>query len=65
MAELESFHFDRSSSGMEYLDRIIELSFNTPILPKALYAKSFILEQEGNDTVTKRKMNIPKIIIIL
>ena len=57
MAELESFHFDRSSSGMEYLDRIIELSFNTPILPKALYAKSFILEQEGNDSLASDLKN--------
>jgi tetratricopeptide (TPR) repeat protein len=59
MAELEAFHFDRKESGMKYLDRIIELPFNTLLLPKALYAKSFILEEEGNDSlafVLKKKI---------
>ncbi len=51
MAELEVFHFDRANSGIKYLDKIIELSFNTPILPKAFYAKSFILEREGKDSL--------------
>lgn len=51
MAELEVFHFDRRDSGIKYLDKIIELSLKTLLLPKALYAKSFILEEAGEDSL--------------
>lgn len=51
MAELESFHFDRSASGILYLDKIIELSLYTDIYPKALYAKAYLLENNGNDSL--------------
>ena len=57
MAELEAFHFNRPNSGMEYLDKIIELDLNTPILPKAFYAKSFVLEQEGKDSLASELKN--------
>jgi tetratricopeptide (TPR) repeat protein len=58
MAELEAFHFNRASSGMQYLDKIIELSLDTSILPKALYAKSFILEKEGKDSLAFELKNM-------
>jgi tetratricopeptide (TPR) repeat protein len=58
MAELEAFHFDRQNSGIKYLDKIIELSLNTSIFPKALYAKSFILEQAGNDSLALELKNM-------
>ena len=54
MAELESFHFDRSASGILYLDKIIELSLYTDIYPKALYAKAYLLENNGNDSLAFR-----------
>ncbi|MDB9884340.1 hypothetical protein OAD01_01495 [Candidatus Marinimicrobia bacterium] len=58
MAELEAFHFNRASSGMQYLDKIIELSLDTSMLPKALYAKSFILEKEGKDSLAFELKNM-------
>ena len=57
MAELEAFHFDRQNSGMKYLDKIIELSLKTSIFPKALYAKSFILEEAGKDSLALELKN--------
>ena len=55
MAELEAFHFNRPNSGMEYLDKIIELSFKYSNSSRKLFMlKSFILEQEGNDSLASR-----------
>ena len=43
LAELESFHFSRIDSGLVYLNQLIELTPNSPLYPKALYAKALIL----------------------
>ena len=47
LAELESFHFSRIDSGIVYLNQLIELTPNSPLYPKALYAKAIILDDQG------------------
>ena len=49
LAELESFHFSRTDSGLVYLNQLIQLTPNSPLFPKALYAKAIILEKKGDD----------------
>ena len=49
LAELESFHFSRTDSGLVYLNQLIQLTPNSPLFPKALYAKAIILEEKGDD----------------
>tara|TARA_B100000953_G_scaffold155959_1_gene129060 strand:- start:2120 stop:3847 length:1728 start_codon:yes stop_codon:yes gene_type:complete len=48
LAELESFHFSRIDSGILYLNQLIELTPNSPLYPKALYAKAIILDEQGD-----------------
>ena len=48
LAELESFHFSRIDSGIVYLNNLIELTPNSPLYPKALYAKAIILDEQGD-----------------
>ena len=48
LAELESFHFSRIDSGIVYLNQLIELTPNSPLYPKALYAKAIILDEKGD-----------------
>ena len=51
--ELESFHFDRSDTGLVYLDLLIQYAYQSKIFPKALYAKSVILEDKGELSLSK------------
>ena len=48
LAELESFHFSRIDSGIVYLNQLIQLTPNSPLYPKALYAKAIILDEQGD-----------------
>jgi tetratricopeptide (TPR) repeat protein len=51
--ELEAFHFDRSDTGLVYLDLLIQYAYQSKIFPKALYAKSVILEDKGELSLSK------------
>ena len=51
--ELESFHLDRSDTGLVYLDLLIQYAYQSKIFPKALYAKSVILEDKGELSLSK------------
>ena len=51
--ELEAFHFDRSDTGLVYLDLLIQYANQSKIFPKALYAKSVILEDKGELSLSK------------
>jgi len=53
LAELESFHFSRIDSGIVYLNQLIELTPNSPLYPKALYAKAIILNEQGDYNESK------------
>ena len=53
LAELEMFHFGRSDSGIIYLNQLITFAPNAPLIPKALYAKSAILSEMGEDSTVK------------
>ena len=57
LAELESFHFSRIDSGLVYLNQLIELTPNSPLYPKALYAKAIILEEKGDVSKSKEIKN--------
>ena len=51
--ELEAFHFDRSDTGLVYLDLLIQYAYQSKLFPKALYAKSVILEDKGELSLSK------------
>ena len=53
LTELEAFHFDRSDTGLVYLDLLIQYAYQSKIFPKALYAKSVILEDKGELSLSK------------
>ena len=53
MIELEAFHFDRSDTGLVYLDLLIQYAYQSKLFPKALYAKSVILEDKGELSLSK------------
>ena len=53
ITELEAFHFDRSDTGLVYLDLLIQYAYQSKIFPKALYAKSVILEDKGELSLSK------------
>ncbi|MBC8346757.1 MAG: tetratricopeptide repeat protein [Candidatus Marinimicrobia bacterium] len=53
--ELESFHFNRSDSGLIYLDLLIQYADQSKLLPKALYAKSIVMEAQ-DDSITAREL---------
>ena len=57
LAELESFHFSRIDSGLVYLNQLIDLTPNSPLYPKALYAKAIILEEKGDVSKSKEIKN--------
>ena len=38
ITELEAFHFDRSDTGLVYLDLLIQYAYQSKLFPKALYA---------------------------
>lgn len=50
--ELESFHFNRSDSGLVYLDLLIQFADQSKLFPKALYAKSIVLDVQGDSVGT-------------
>ncbi|RTZ75655.1 MAG: hypothetical protein DSY99_00600, partial [Candidatus Neomarinimicrobiota bacterium] len=50
--ELESFHFNRSDSGLVYLDLLIQFADQSKLFPKALYAKSIVLDAQGDSVGT-------------
>jgi outer membrane protein assembly factor BamD (BamD/ComL family) len=50
--ELESFHFNRSDSGLVYLDLLIQFADQSKLFPKALYAKSIVLDSQGDSVGT-------------
>ena len=52
IAELEAFHFLRSDSALIYLDLLIQYSGQSQLLPKALYAKSMILKENGDSIIS-------------
>ena len=45
MAELEALHFNNMDSALVYLDMLIDFKENRYLLAKALYMKSFILDE--------------------
>ncbi|HIA84506.1 MAG TPA: hypothetical protein EYM47_05780 [Candidatus Marinimicrobia bacterium] len=53
LTELEAFHFDRSDTGLVYLDLLIQYAYQSKLFPKALYAKSVILEDKGELSLSK------------
>ena len=53
LIELEAFHFDRSDTGLVYLDLLIQYAYQSKLFPKALYAKSVILEDKGELSLSK------------
>ena len=53
ITELEAFHFDRSDTGLVYLDLLIQYAYQSKLFPKALYAKSVILEDKGELNLSK------------
>jgi outer membrane protein assembly factor BamD (BamD/ComL family) len=55
--ELESFHFNRSDSGLVYLDLLIQFADQSKLFPKALYAKSILLDAQG-DSVSTAKIKL-------
>ncbi|MDE0588180.1 MAG: hypothetical protein OSB64_07585, partial [Candidatus Marinimicrobia bacterium] len=48
----ESFHFNRSDSGLVYLDLLIQFADQSKLFPKALYAKSIVLDAQGDSVGT-------------
>ena len=62
LAELELFHFGRRDSGIIYLDQLTAFAPSAPLVPKALYAKSTILSEMGDDsTANVIKQHIVKV----
>ena len=53
LTELEAFHFDRSDTGLVYLDLLVQYAYQSKLFPKALYAKSVILEDKGELSLSK------------
>jgi tetratricopeptide (TPR) repeat protein len=53
LTELEAFHFNRSDTGLVYLDLLIQYAYQSKLFPKALYAKSVILEDKGELSLSK------------
>ncbi|MBT3479204.1 MAG: tetratricopeptide repeat protein [Candidatus Marinimicrobia bacterium] len=52
ITELEAFHFSRSDTALIYLDLLIQYAEQSQLLPKALYAKSMILEEKADSSIS-------------
>ncbi len=54
LAELESLHFDQPDSAKIHLEQLLTLAPESPLVPKALYTYSYLLEQSGKDSLAAR-----------
>jgi TolA-binding protein len=51
LAELESLHFDQPDSAKIHLQLLLTQTPESPLVPKALYTYSYLLEQSGEDSL--------------
>jgi len=54
LGDLESFRFNRSKEGIEYLNKIISDYPDSPFVPKSMFALAFIHNTNGDSSLAKQ-----------